>query len=150
MDDKYVLLDTNILVYAYDRSEAEKQARARLVLRHLAHMQLACLSTQVMAEFFVTVTRKLTHPLTIPEGEKRLEHFQQSFTVFPITPAIVLEASRAVRTYQLPFWDAQIWATAKLNQVSCIFSEDFQAGIKLEGVQVVNPLASDFEIELWV
>lgn len=150
MSGKRVLLDTNILVYAYDRSEADKQAQAKFVLRHLTHMQLACISTQVTAEFFVTTTRKLAYPLTIPEVEVRFSNFQQSFTIFPVTPAVVMEASRAVRTYQLSFWDAQIWATAKLNQVEYIFSEDFQSGISLEGIQVINPLLLDFEIDLWV
>lgn len=150
MSANRVLLDTNILVYAYDRAEATKQAQARLVLNHFVHTQLACISTQVMAEFFVTATRKLKYPLTADEVEQRFNSYQQSFTIFPITPAVVMEALRVVRVYQLSFWDAQIWATAKLNQVSYIFSEDFQQGIVLEGVQVINPLVADFEMEVWV
>jgi len=46
--------------------------------------------------------------------------------------------------YQMPFWDAQIWATAKLNQIPKILSEDFQHGRAIEGVVFVNP----FKVEL--
>jgi predicted nucleic acid-binding protein len=53
---------------------------------------------------------------------------------------------RAVRQYQLAYWDGLIWATAKLNRVPTILSEDFQNGILLEGVRVQNPFAEDFDL----
>jgi predicted nucleic acid-binding protein len=52
----------------------------------------------------------------------------------------VLEVIRGVKEYQLSFWDAQIWATAKLNQISVIYSEDFNVGAIIEGVRFVNLL----------
>ena len=55
-----IFVDTNILVYAYDRSEPEKQGRAVEVLDRLATRGAGVISTQVLAEFFVTVTRKLS------------------------------------------------------------------------------------------
>lgn len=48
------------------------------------------------------------------------------------------------------FWDAQIWATARLNQISVVFSEDFNPGWITEGVRFVNPFAADFQIETWL
>jgi len=55
-----------------------------------------------------------------------------------------------VRQYQFSFWDAQIWAAAKLNQVPVVLSEDFNAGAIIEGVRFVNPFAADFKLEDWV
>jgi len=54
-----------------------------------------------------------------------------------------------VRDHQLPYWDAQIWAAARLNQVPIIFSEDFNAGAVLEGVRFVDPFADDFLLSAW-
>lgn len=54
-----VFVDTNVLVYAYDRSEPEKQKRALEVLDHLAIYRIGIISTQILAEFFVSVTRKI-------------------------------------------------------------------------------------------
>jgi predicted nucleic acid-binding protein len=66
-----------------------------------------------------------------------------------VTRLIVLEAVRGVRQHRLSYYDAQIWATARLNQVPTIFTEDFEDGCRLEGVQFVNPLASGFDLIRW-
>jgi predicted nucleic acid-binding protein len=60
--------------------------------------------------------------------------------VLPLTPAVVLEAVRGVRDHRLSYFDAQVWAAAKLGQVNIILSEDFNTGATLEGVSFVNPL----------
>ena len=54
-----VLVDTNVLVCAYDRSEPEKQNCALQVLDRLATSGLGVLTSQVLAEFFVAVTRRI-------------------------------------------------------------------------------------------
>jgi predicted nucleic acid-binding protein len=144
-----IFVDTNVLVYAYDRSEPEKQQAALAVLDRLARAELGMISTQVLAEFFVAVTRKLAFPLSVSEAYDGVSNYLQSWSVIGLTGMIVLEAARGVRDRQLNFWDAQIWATARLNQIPLVFSEDFTDGQVIEGVQFVNPLASSFRIEEW-
>jgi len=46
----------------------------------------------------------------------------------------------------MPYWDAQLWATARLNQVEVLLSEDFQDGRVLGGVRFVNPFAPSFDL----
>ncbi len=58
---------------------------------------------------------------------------------------IVLEAARGVRDYQFSFWDAQIWATARLNQIPTIYSEDFNVNSAIEGVRFLNPLSDGLD-----
>jgi len=149
MNDR-IFVDTNVLVYAYDRSEPKKQARALEVLDHLAIDGVGVISTQVLAEFCVATTRKLATPLSIPEAYQRVKNYLQSWTVVDVTGMIVLEAVRGVRDHQFNFWDAQIWATARLNQIPLIFSEDFNVGQVIEGVRVVNPFAKEFQPEDWL
>jgi predicted nucleic acid-binding protein len=144
-----VFLDSNLLVNAYDRSEPQKQARARAVLSALAHTQAGVVSPQVLAEFFVTVTCKLREPLSLADALEQLACQVQLWTVVESTGFLVLEAARAVRKYRLNFWDAQIWAAARLNKLSLILSEDFGPDAVLEGVRFVNPFAADFRLERW-
>jgi predicted nucleic acid-binding protein len=145
-----IFVDTNVLVYAYDRSEPEKQKRALEVLDRSVMTGAALISTQVLAEFFVAVTRKIAAPLSATEGYDRIKHYLQACTVVDLTGLIVLEAARGVRDHQFNFWDAQIWATARLNQIPVMFSEDFATGTVIEGVRFVNPFEEDFQIEQWV
>ncbi len=142
-----VLVDTNVLAYAYDRSEPEKQERALEVLDSLGTRETGVISTQVLAEFFVAVTRKIATPLSVPEAYERVENYLRSWTVLDLTGMIVLEAARGVRAYQFNFWDARIWATAHLNQIPIVLSEDFNTDQVTEGVRFVNPFAPDFRFE---
>jgi len=149
MSDR-IFADTNVLVYAYDRSEPQKQRRALEVLDRLAVSRVGAISTQVLAEFFVAVTRKIETPLSVSEGYVRVKNYLQAWTVLDLTGMIVLEAARGVREHQFNFWDAQIWAAARLNQIPVVFSEDLNVGTVTEGVHFVNPFAEGFQIENWI
>ena len=142
-------VDTNVLVYAYDRSEPQKQKRALELIDALMASGMGAISAQVLSEFFVTVTRKLPAPLSGVEAYERIEQFLRFWTVLDLTGIVVLEASRGVRDHELNFWDAQIWAAARLNQIPVIFSEDFNSGQVTEGVRFVNPFAKAFRLDEW-
>lgn len=145
MTAKY-FVDTNVIVYAHDRSEPQKQQRALEILEYLSSNNRGAISTQILSEFFVTATRKITIPLTVRDAYAQIEAFSRSWPILSITSLIVLEAARGVRDYQLNFWDAQLWAAAKLNQLPFIVSEDFNSGATIEGVRFINPFADDFQI----
>jgi len=145
-----VLIDTNVLVYAHDRGEFVKQQQAVRVLEALQLTGLGCLSTQVLAEFFRVVTKGTRPLLTVEQARQQLGYIARTWPVFDVTPWVVLEAARGVQDHHLSYYDSQIWATARLNQVPVIFSEDFTSGITLEGVRIINPFAADFVVEAWV
>lgn len=135
------LIDTNILVYAYDLSESEKQQKSLTVLDRLVMLDSAVVSSQVLSEFFTTVTRKIPRPLTLEDAEKRVTQFCQIWPVLQVNEMIIFEAIRGVKTHKFSYWDALIWATARLNQVGTLLSEDFSHDSYVEGVRFVNPLA---------
>lgn len=145
-----ILVDTNVLVYAYDRAEPTRQQQALAVLDRLARTGAGAITTQVLAEFFITVTRKLAAPLSVADAYVRIENYLRGWTVYDLSGLIVLEAARGVRDHQLNFWDAQIWAAARLNQLPVVFSEDFNIGATLEGVRFVNPFAATFQLADWM
>jgi len=145
-----VFVDTNLLVYAYDRSEPEKQRQASRILDRLALAGMGVIDTQIMAEFFVAVTRKISAPLSVAEAYQRIQNYIRSWPVLGISEMVVLEAARGVRDHQFSFWDAQIWAAARLNQIPVVFSEDFNTGSIIEGISFVNPFSADFRFEEWI
>jgi predicted nucleic acid-binding protein len=145
-----ILIDTNVLLYAHDGNDPTRQAQALEVLQQLELTASGRLSVQCLAEFFNVATRKLTPPLTAIEAVAQIERLAHSYPVLDLTTAVVLEAGRGARDHQLAYYDAQLWALAKLNQIPVVFSEDFRSGSSLEGVRFVNPFAADFDLETWV
>jgi len=141
MSDR-ILVDTNILVYAYDLDAADKRAQAAEIVDRLWDEGHGVLTTQVLAEFFVTITRKVKQPLSIADARQIIADYRAGWTVFPTVPETVLQAIDGVLQHQLSFWDAMIWAAARLNDVNTIYSEDMQTGQIIEGVRIDNPLLS--------
>jgi len=111
---------------------------------------LGVLTSQILAEFYVNVTQKLAPPLTIKEAYERIENYLLAWEVLDITGPVVLEAVRGVRGYKMAYWDAQIWASARLHQIPVIFSEDFNIGGAIEGVRFMDPLVKDFNVLRWL
>ena len=149
MNDR-IFVDTNLLVYAYDRSEPEKQRRALRILDRLVLAGIGVIDTQIIAEFFVAVTRKISAPLSVDEAYQRIQNYVRAWPVLGMSEMVVLEAARGVRDHQFSFWDAQVWAAARLNQIPVVFSEDFNSGSVIEGVSFVNPFSVGFQFEKWI
>ena len=140
------LVDSNVLVYAYDQSEGRKRQRAIEVLEAVATGQAGFLSTQILGEFFVTATRKIPSPLSLREASTVVTRYIESWSVIHLTAALVLEALRGVEQHQLHYYDALVWAAAKLHQVQEILTEDGQHGRLIEGVRYLNPFDDKFDM----
>jgi predicted nucleic acid-binding protein len=140
-----IMLDTNVLVYAYDRSEERKQSIAFRLLDKLVATGAGVISTQLLAEFFVAVTSKIPLPLTLEQASERISHFCRLWPVLGVNEMVILEAIRGVREHRFSYWDAQIWATARLNQIEVVFSEDFTTDTIVDAVRFVNPFHAEFD-----
>ena len=134
-----ILLDTNILVYIYDPLDNAKQERAIALTDQLIRSGKAVISTQVLGEFFMATTRTRRLLLTPAEALVRMRNYLAACHVVDITRLISLEAIRGVEIHHFGFWDAQIWATARLNQIEEVYTEDFASGATVEGVRFTNP-----------
>ncbi len=143
-----ILIDSNILVYAYDASEPMKQPRAKEVLNLIQQNDIGCLSVQCLSEFFTVAIRKYQPPMAVVEAGNLVQQFVAVWQVFDLTPAVVLEALRATRRYQLHYWDALLWAVAKLNGVVTILTEDFQHNRVIEVVRYINPFHAEFTMQI--
>jgi len=138
MNGETVFLDTNTLVYANDCACPDKQARARQLIRQTIILGNGCISTQVLAEFWVTVTKKLQTPLSQELAREQINLFS-AFRILPVEQATVLEALRIQERWQLSYWDAQILASALQAKATVLYSEDLQDGFEIVSLTVKNP-----------
>jgi predicted nucleic acid-binding protein len=132
--------DTNVLVYLFDADAPDKQAHARALFdRHVRDGSLF-LSTQVLQELYVTLTRKLGVPLGASEAGDIIAAMGE----MPVThadTAMVLTAIQLSQRHQLSFWDAMIVESARKSGATVLLTEDLQHGQVIEGVRVENPFA---------
>ena len=145
-----VLIDTNVLVYACDRHDLDKQQQALAVMEGLQELGGGCIAVQSLAEFFSATTRGRHPLLSIADACARQSELARMWRVLDLTPAIALEAAAGVRDHRLSYWDAQIWATARLHQVPLVLSEDFQDGQWLQSVRFQNPFSAQFSLQKWL
>ena len=129
-------LDSNILIYTDDAGAPEKQARALDLVEQCRLDRNGAVSTQVLQEYFVTATKKLKVPAEV--ARRKAEIFGR-FELVRIELDDILAAIDLHRAHQLSFWDALIVRAALRADCSVLFSEDLQAGRRIEGLEIVNP-----------
>jgi len=129
-------LDTNVLVYANDRSSPAKKQAARRLISMAFESRRGCISTQVLQEFFVAVTTKASVPAR--NARDQIVELARLDTVI-VDPEIVLGAVDLHLIHRLSFWDALIVRTARAAGCRVLYTEDLQDGRVIDGVLVSNP-----------
>lgn len=137
------LIDTNVIVYRFDRRFPEKQQLATQILREGIAADSVRLPHQAVVEFVAAVTRPLApdgKPLLPPaEARREAEEFLSQFQVLYPTEALVRTALRGAAAYQLSWFDAHLWAYAEHYGLEEILSEDFADGRLYGTVRANNP-----------
>ena len=134
-------VDTNVLVYAYDRGAGPKHERALSLVEELWKEGNGVLSTQVLQEFYVNVRRKAKKPVSIEQARALIADYL-SWDPIVNDGAMMLEAIDVEQRYQLSFWDSLILVAAQKGGASVLFSEDFNQGQKFGSVVIQNPFIS--------
>jgi len=140
MSDERVFLDTNIIVYAYDRDAGRKHEIAKALLIDLWNAKGGVLSTQVLQEFYVTVTKKVASPLTPESAREIIEDFL-TWEVVTNDGEAVLEAIDLQINEKISFWDALVVAAAGKGRADILLSEDLSDGRKFGDLSIRNPFA---------
>jgi predicted nucleic acid-binding protein len=133
-----VFIDTNILLYAHDQEAGDKGEQANGILRTLWERQRGRLSTQVLQEFYVQVTKKAGSSLEQSQAREIIRPYE-GWIEKATTVSTTLRASEISEMWQIPFWDSLILASAEEIGASELFSEDLNYGQIIAGVKVVNP-----------
>lgn len=138
MSGETCFVDTNVLVYAYDADAGRRHEVAGELLAGLWRSRTGVISTQVMQEFYVTVTRKLEKPLDRPTARGVLATYR-AWPVHSISAEDVLDAAELEEREQLSFWDSLIVTSAARLGATQVLSEDMQHGRRISGVMIENP-----------
>lgn len=133
-----VFVDSNVLVYNRDKSEPEKQARAREWLEALWESRRGRVSAQVLEEFYVTVTTKLDPGLPAREARSDVRALG-AWNPLAIDHSLLPAAWELEDRYGFSFWDSLILAAARRMDCGCLLTEDLQDGQEAEGIEIVNP-----------
>ena len=129
-------VDTNVLVYADDDVEPEKQARARALLSDLFASGKGVLSLQVLREYFVVATRKLG--IDAEAARRRVEIYSRLDVVASDLDDL-LAAIDLHRLHGLSVWDALVVQSALAGRCGVLFSEDLQHGRRFGSLRIENP-----------
>jgi predicted nucleic acid-binding protein len=137
MKDK-IFLDTNVLVYLYDRDSPEKRAKSLSVLEQGRESFRLVISTQVLQEFYVTVTRKFSQALSEAEIILAMRKLQE-FAAVQVDVPVIFDAIELGKRFQLSFWDALITQAALVAGCTRLLTEDLQHGLRIGSLTVENP-----------
>ncbi len=140
MSDK-VFFDTNVLVYAFDQSEPEKSVIARQLIAEFGADGNLVLSTQVLQEFYVVMTKKVGKIMLTME---QAEDIVNDFAEFPLVQVDRLMISLAMKRHQsktFSFWDSLIVEAALKSGCSQLLSEDMQDGLLIDSMTIRNPFS---------
>jgi len=136
------LVDTNILVYAFDHDSPRKQRIAsQLLIRGLEHDSIR-IPHQAIVEFMAAVSRSRPARgaiLSFPDACEAAEEFLAVFQILYPNDDILRLALRGAATYQLSWFDAHLWAYAEHYGLSVLQSEDFIHGRVYGRVRIVDP-----------
>ncbi len=133
-------VDTNILVYAYDHTAGPKHESARGIMDRLWDNGEGVLSTQVLQEFYVAVTRKIPQPIASRRAREIIADLG-TWTVATLEVPEILSASEISDRYRVNFWDGLILAAAQKEDAEILWSEDLNDGQNYGGVVVRNPFS---------
>ncbi len=137
MIDKY-FIDSNIIVYAHDTANPYKQEVAKRLIFEGLQNDSGVISTQVLSEFFVTVTKKIKKPLPFDIAQREIQ-LLGNLTVIEIEYEMVVQTIETHRQNKISYWDSLIISAAQRSRCSRLYSEDLNDGQIINNVQVINP-----------
>jgi predicted nucleic acid-binding protein len=132
-------VDTNVAVYVFDHGDERKRRQAVELLESFPDQLVV--STQVLAEFYWTVTRKLAPPLAPALAEEATKQLA-ALRVVAVDRDLVLAAIDTAEQHRFALWDAMIVEAAARGGCDRLFTEDLQAGQEIRGVRIENPFTA--------
>jgi predicted nucleic acid-binding protein len=134
--------DTNILVYLFDAKTPGKRATARSLWDRACREAEPVLSTQVLQEFFATVTKAVKQGVPTSEAREAILEFSRIAEVVPVTVPIIVSATHRVEVSKLSFWDSLIIESAIDCGAQRLWTEDLQDGRTFGELMIIDPFSA--------
>ena len=134
-----VFIDTNVFVYAHDKSNPVKfEAAKALILAQVSKNQ-AVISFQVIQEFCNVMLKESEKKLSIKDAKRVVRELLLPLVAHNLSGSHIENTLDLFDKYSLSFYDAAIVGAALDTGCDTIYSEDMQNGADYDGVTVVNP-----------
>jgi predicted nucleic acid-binding protein len=132
-------LDTNIFVYSFDPTAANKFRRANELIAEGVQKAQGVISYQVIQEFFNVALRKFQQPMNVSEAEQYLSTVFRPFGYVPSSPRLFVQGLRLSEKYRLAWYDSLIVAAALESNCTILYTEDLQHGQRFGELRINNP-----------
>ena len=134
-------VDTNVLVYAFDKSGSPKKRVAERLMNDLMEEDRLRVSTQILQELFVTLTRKVSRRCSVAEALAVLEDLA-AWPLVVVDYAAIRAAVGLADEAKLSFWDALVVVAAARSGAAVLYTEDLNDGQEILGIRIKNPFAA--------
>jgi predicted nucleic acid-binding protein len=134
-------VDTNVLVYAFDKSSSPKKRVAQRLMNELMEEDRLRVSTQVLQELFVALTRKVSQRCTSEEALAVLEDLT-AWPLMVVDYAAIRSAVGLADQVRISFWDALVVVAAARTGAAVLYTEDLNDGQEIFGVRITNPFTA--------
>jgi len=139
-DAEPVLIDTNLLVYAFEvDTDIEKHQKAISFLGEKITNNNTYLSVQNLAELYSVLTTKLKNPVNPNDIQPVLMELSKTNTLLQYSFETLCKAISINQQYKTHFWDALLAATMLENNIHTIYTEDTGDFSKIKGIKAINP-----------
>jgi len=137
-----IALDTNVLLYAVDKSAGKKHELCKELLEDGFRGNVTYfVPVQALSEFFYVISRGKVKT-SIDEAEEIVRYIIElpNFITASADEFSTLEAIQLHKKFGTHYWDALILAVMKTNRVSRIYTENTKH-TDIAGIEAISPFA---------
>ncbi len=132
------LIDSNILVYAFDESDLNKHKISTELIENSIGEGNCFLSIQNLAEFSRAL-EKSKSPAGYGKTSLFVSNMARVFEIVGYTSKTIIQALEISSNHKLRFFDALLAATMEENSIAQIVTENSKDSSKIPWLEVVNP-----------
>jgi predicted nucleic acid-binding protein len=137
-----IIFDTDILVYAFDKSEKEKNAKAKSLVLCVENNSInGVITNQILGELFNVLTAKVQYGISYQDASSVINDFifSDKWHKINYTYNTVSKTLEMCRELNKPFWDTLIIMTAIENNINKIYTENLKDFSAIGGIKIINP-----------
>ncbi len=142
MEDELALIDTNILVYAFDTSESHKHKISSELLEKCWKNEMRfAISLQNLSEMYIIITKKISNPIPKTSAKEVVQKFLEFNNWIKLIPRenTLTKAMELSEKFGINYWDALIASIMIENKIYTIYTENVKDFKKIENITSINP-----------
>ncbi|HTE83137.1 MAG TPA: PIN domain-containing protein [Dehalococcoidia bacterium] len=139
MSDSFI--DSNVFIYLVDETGDSRRQAAETLILDAIETRDSCISFQVVQETLNVLISRAPGPITSEDAGLFFRRFLEPLWSVMPSASLYLRALSIQSRYRYRFYDSLIIAAALESGCRLLYSEDLQAGQRIEGLTIENPFA---------